>query len=188
MTRRSSARRVVELALIGAAAAVAVAKIVPAVAGSAVRQSVWIDSTMLKRSVPPIMLLEPWGQVEQTFADGTVRVVVVYSPQCRACVRVRQEWERLAEELPGCVEVVAFSGALPDTGSLLNGTRIRTPHVASLGSLRTSLPFRGVPVTVVVSGDGRIVLWVNGAFQDTGRQLIRETVNSILGSDAGSWP
>jgi hypothetical protein len=177
-----SGRRAFEIVLFGAAVLVAMAKIVPAVAPG---QSVWIDSTMLQRTVPPIVLSKPPSEFEQSFTDGTVRVVIVYSPQCSACQRVRREWERLAEELPQSVEVVAFSAVLPDTSSFLNPTRIRTERVASLGSLRKALPFRGVPVTIVVSGNGRIVLWINGAFDDAGGRVIQEAVRSAWRDDAG---
>lgn len=176
--RRIVRPRTLELVLLVIAVAVVTAKISRVRATPTTADSLWIDSAFADLPVAPIAFIDEAANLEQAFADDTTRLVLIYSKHCSACIQVRPVWEELAGKLSNSVDVLAFGVEPGDTSQFLNASRIRTPRIASLAQLRRSFPWRGVPTTVVVSGEGQIVLWVEGAFSRAASDRVLETANS----------
>lgn len=136
-----------------------------------------VDMARTGRVIPAVPVQTDTGVVDQSFDDGVVRVVLLYSPRCSACVRQKPVWYRLADRLPQKVEVLAVSLEPGDTAAFLQHPRIKTPRVASLATLRRAFPHRGVPTTVVVSGEAETVLWVERTFSEPGIELIQRAAS-----------
>jgi hypothetical protein len=110
--------------------------------------------TLKPVAVQPPGLPEP---IEFSFSSGRPQLVLLLLPTCAACLRTREAWIRLGDEARELRAVVsAFTDDAGD--SLTSFAKLGSLwRLVKPSSLLDSFGVDRVPVTLVVSGEGRVV-------------------------------
>jgi len=135
------------------------------------------------REIQSLLVIAPRGEsiARIDLTNDSAKVLLLFSHDCPACRSARPPWGALLATLPDNVAVYGLSvddpGRLEEGGRFFKDGRVRE-WSADPAMLR-SLGIDRVPMTIVLSGDGRIEAAVVGVLTERGIRVLARAVEHV---------